>query len=188
LPIRTLLPDQFCPRLATTPGLIAELTAGLPPDAVDASPSPGAWSLNSILAHLRACADVWGANIEEILTEDAPTIHAINPRVWSEATISHNLTLEISLETSTRRPAALLTRLLTLTAATWKRSAAFNGAGAPAPRTVQFVAARMLNHEGSHLKRMNCVVTRSRAWRFSSVWFSRPIQCVPVDSCPVVSP
>ena len=72
--------------LAETPERLAALAADLTPEQVRAAPSPGEWSANDVLAHLRACADVWGGAITAILAEDHPTIHAINPQAWIERT------------------------------------------------------------------------------------------------------
>jgi hypothetical protein len=39
-----------------------------------------------VLAHLRACADMWGNCIVEIIAHDHPTLWAINPRTWINTT------------------------------------------------------------------------------------------------------
>ena len=57
--------------LPETPRLIATLTAGLKPIQLHASPTPDAWSISDVLAHLRACHDVLGGSILRILAEDA---------------------------------------------------------------------------------------------------------------------
>ena len=33
-----------------------------------------------VLAHLRACADVWGTCMVTIITQDQPTLRGVNPR------------------------------------------------------------------------------------------------------------
>jgi hypothetical protein len=42
--------------------------------APSAAPSEGAWSPNEILAHLRACADVWDGGIQAMIERDHPTL------------------------------------------------------------------------------------------------------------------
>ena len=46
--------------LAEMPSRIAVLTEGLTPAQLLAPPEPGEWSARDVLAHLRACADMWG--------------------------------------------------------------------------------------------------------------------------------
>src|SRR5215510_3037054 len=40
------------------------------------------WSVSDILAHLRACADVWGSSIIAMITRDNPTLRYVSPRSW----------------------------------------------------------------------------------------------------------
>src|SRR4051812_50176190 len=63
-----------------------ELTAALTPERLRLSPEPDAWSINDVLAHLRACHDVLGGNMLRILGEDRPTWRAMNPPTWVERT------------------------------------------------------------------------------------------------------
>ncbi len=76
---RPLTIEQILTMLAATPSRLADLTEGLPPAQLPASPEPGEWSARDVLAHLRACAGMWGKYIVEILSEDRPTIKAVNP-------------------------------------------------------------------------------------------------------------
>jgi hypothetical protein len=43
----------------------AALTGGLAPAQLQAVPAPDQWSATEVLAHLRACADMWGGCIQE---------------------------------------------------------------------------------------------------------------------------
>ena len=52
--------EQVLIMLPETPPRIAALTADVLPEQVRATPTDGGWSANEVLAHLRACADVWG--------------------------------------------------------------------------------------------------------------------------------
>ena len=54
--------DEIMAILPETPGRIAEITTRLTAATLCISPAPGAWSLNDVLAHLRACHDVLGGN------------------------------------------------------------------------------------------------------------------------------
>jgi hypothetical protein len=46
--------------LKQTSPRLAKLTAGLAPAQLHTAPSVGEWSANEVLAHLRACNEVWG--------------------------------------------------------------------------------------------------------------------------------
>ena len=79
MPGISLTTEQILTMLAETPPRIAALTAGLAPVQLRTKPSDE-WSANDVLAHLRACADMWGNCIVAILTQDTPTLRAVNPR------------------------------------------------------------------------------------------------------------
>jgi hypothetical protein len=82
VPTTSLTAAQILTMLAGTPPRIAVLTAGLPPDQLCATPPDGGWSADDVLAHMRSCADVWGDCIAAIITQDTPTLRAVNPRSW----------------------------------------------------------------------------------------------------------
>ena len=60
MPKRPLTIEQVLTLLAETPPRIAALTAGLAPAQLRTAPNHDEWSANDVLAHLRACADMWG--------------------------------------------------------------------------------------------------------------------------------
>src|SRR6266568_9489674 len=79
MPSTSLTIERVLTLLAETPTRIAALTADLSPEEVQMRPTPEEWSANEVLAHLRACADVWGTCIRTILEEDRPTWRAVSP-------------------------------------------------------------------------------------------------------------
>ena len=83
---RPLTIEQVLTMLAETPLRIASLTEGLTPAQLLTPPEPGEWSARDVLAHLRACADMWGKYIVVILSEDRPTFKAVNPTTWIKKT------------------------------------------------------------------------------------------------------
>jgi len=80
---RSLTIGQVLTFLPQTPERIAALTADLETIQLHAAPDRGEWSANDVLAHLRACDDVWGDCIVQIVTRDAPTLQAVSPRTGS---------------------------------------------------------------------------------------------------------
>jgi hypothetical protein len=151
MPRDLLTPDQVLAVLTGAPERISAVTAQLAPDQLRTAPREE-WSATDLLAHLRACADMWGDSIATILAEDQPTILAINPRTWIEETDYRELDFEVSLRAYTAQRAHLLALLGTLSPDGWARSATITGAGAPLPRSVLNFGDRMARHERGHLK------------------------------------
>jgi hypothetical protein len=150
--------EQVLTLLAETPPRLEALTAGLGADQLRTAPAPGAWSANDVLAHLRSCADVWGGAIATMLAEDAPTIRAINPRIWIRQTDYPDLEFGLSLEAFAAQRAELLAVLEPLPPAGWERAATVTGAGKPLERTVRFYARWLAGHERPHVKQIARIV------------------------------
>jgi hypothetical protein len=162
MPSAPLPPPEILTLLRGNPGQIASLTAGVTPARLRTPPEPEAWSLTDILAHLRACADVWGACIATMLAEEQPTIRAINPGAWIRQTDYRDLEFAPSFAAFTAQREALLATVDTLTPEQWERSATVTGAGAPLTRTVRFYAQWLATHERTHLTQMARVATTVR--------------------------
>ena len=95
---QSLTAEQVLTLLAETPTRIAALTADLAPAQLHTPPNHDEWSANDVLAHLRACADVWGNCIVAMIAEDTPTLRAVNPLTWIKKTDY----LELAFRTSLR--------------------------------------------------------------------------------------
>ena len=78
MPRRSLAIDQALTLLAENPARIAELTVGLTPTQLHATPGRNEWSANEVLAHLRArdrtAHEVVGPVVQ--LVEERPYLHA----------------------------------------------------------------------------------------------------------------
>ena len=152
--------EQILTMLAATPVHLAGLAEGLPPAQLRAPPEPGAWSARDVLAHLRACADMWGKSIVEILGEDRPTIKAVNPTTWIKKTDYLEQDFQPSLQAFTTQRAELLAVLEPLSPEGWSRAATVTGAGKPRERTVYTYAQWLANHERSHIKQIERMVSQ----------------------------
>ena len=162
--IRSLTPEQALALLAAAPPRLATLTADLTPAQLRASPnSAGEWSANDVLAHLRACADVWGDCITAIIAEDMPTLRAINPRTWITRTNYPDLEFRPSLDAFARQRAELLAVLEPLPPEDWWRAATVTGAGNVLERTALFYAQWLASHERTHFKQIERLATAIRA-------------------------
>jgi uncharacterized damage-inducible protein DinB len=72
--------------LSEMPDEIARIARGCSDRQLHRKPEAQAWSAQEIVAHLRACAEVWGRSIERMLAEDHPTIRYVSPRGWIKKT------------------------------------------------------------------------------------------------------
>ena len=162
MPNKYLPVEQILTLLSAAPPRIATLADGLPPEPLRAAPAPGEWSANAVLAHLRACADVWGGCIARIIAEDRPVIRAVNPRTWIKQTGYPQQEFQPSLHAFTAQRENLLAVLKPLAPDAWSRSAVITGAGAPLERTVHSYAQWLAAHERTHLKQIERIIKSLR--------------------------
>jgi hypothetical protein len=165
VPGRSLTIEQVLALLAETPPRIAALTAGLPAAQLLVPPEPGEWSANEVLAHLRSCADVWGGCIAVIISEDTPTLRAVDPRTWIKKTDYLEQEFQPSLQAFATQRADLLAVLEPLAPEGWSRAATVIGAGTPLVRTVHTYAQWMARHERPHIKQIARIVNALRMWQ-----------------------
>jgi hypothetical protein len=95
-----------------------------------------------VLAHLRACADVWGNYIRTIIAEDRPQFRAVSPRTWIKQTDYPELKFLPSLRAFTTQRADLLAVLYPLPIDAWERSARVSTVGRVLEPTVLSYAER----------------------------------------------
>jgi hypothetical protein len=162
---KSLTIEQILTMLAAAPSRIAAVTIDLTSEQLWTPPSPGEWSANDVLAHLRSCADVWGNCIAVILAKDTPTIRAINPRTWIKSTNYLELEFQPSLQAFTAQRAALLAVLESLAAEAWSRKAIVKGAGKPLERTVYAYGESLAIHERPHLKQIDRIANTMRQYQ-----------------------
>lgn len=150
--------EQILTILAATPPRITDLSTRLLPAQLLAPLGPGEWSARDVLAHLRACADMWGKYIVEILREDMPTIKAVNPTTWIKQTDYLTQEFQPSLQAFATQRAGLLAELKSLSPDAWSRKAMVTGSGKPRERSVYTYAQWLANHERSHIKQIERIV------------------------------
>ena len=158
MPSKSLTIEQVLTLLAATPPRIAALTDGLAPAQLHTTTHHDAWSANDVLAHLRACADVWGNCIVMIIAEERPTLRAVNPRTWIKQTDYLELEFRPSLRAFATQRADLLAVLEPLPPEGWSRAATVTGAGKVLERTVLFYARWLAGHERPHVKQIERIV------------------------------
>ena len=161
MPSASLTSERVLTLLAETPTRLAALAADLAPARLRTAPDPDAWSANEVLAHLRACADVWGGCIAAILAEDRPTLRGMDPRKWMKQTDYLDLEFQSSLRTFTRQRAELLAVLELLPREGWARTATVLAWGQSYERTVLDYLQRLARHERPHVKQIERLVKGS---------------------------
>lgn len=155
----SLTPEEILSLLAHTPPRLAALTADLPPACLQTAADESGWSANEVLAHLRACADVWGDCITAIIAApERPTLRAINPRSWMKKTDYREQDFPSSLRAFTVQRADLLAVLTPLGPEDWTLAATVTGAGRVLERTVFLYAQWLAIHERPHVKQIERIV------------------------------
>ncbi len=154
--------EQILNALAEAPPRIAACTAGLSPAQLQACPDHDEWSANEALAHMRACADMWGECIAAMIAQDRPTLRAVNPRTWIKKTDYREQAFQPSLQAFATQRTELLAVLEPLAPEGWSRGATVTGAGAVLERTVLFYARWLAGHERPHLKQIQHIVNKVR--------------------------
>lgn len=140
--------------LSETPGRIAAATEGLDGDQLQRRPDAKTWSANDNLAHLRACADVWGETIAAMMREDEPALEHIHPRAWMKKTDYPKLPFRDSFRDFVDQRRALLQALNDLDFADWSRGAVIKDRR----HTIFSQARRMALHEVIHCEQIEELV------------------------------
>lgn len=147
--------EQVLQLLSETPQRIAVAIANGAPEQVQAKNDAQSWSANEILAHLRACVDVWVGTMDRMLTEEQPTLRHLSPRTYLRKTDYLTLPFAESLAIFVAERAALLERLQPLTLEQWARSAMIH----ERQHTVYSQARRLALHEAGHCAQIEELVT-----------------------------
>jgi hypothetical protein len=155
VPTRQLAVDEIMAILPATVPRLSELTARLTPTQLHAPPSPGKWSVNDVLAHLRACQDVLGGNVLRILAEDHPAWKGMSPRTWQRRSGHHDWQYRPALEAFAKQRSEFLSVVEMLPLAAWQRTATVTGmVGDVHEYTAQFYGDWLAGHERAHLKKL----------------------------------
>jgi len=140
--------------LAATPPRIAAVTEGLADARLHTKPDEKSWSANDILAHLRACADVWGESIEKMLAQDHPTLKHVSPRTYMRKTDYSQRTFHESFRAFADQRAGLLHQLKQLGVEEWSRGAVIKDR----EHTIFSQSRRIAQHEGVHCDQIEAVL------------------------------
>ncbi|HRN50996.1 MAG TPA: DinB family protein [Anaerolineales bacterium] len=137
--------------LSELPAKIAELTARLNERQLRQPEKPGEWSCVEILAHLRACADVWEGIVARMLEEKHPTIRYVSPRTWILNTDYNSQTFADSFAAFKLQRKRLLKRLAALKPGQWQRGATVLTATLERELNVHYYIHSLAAHENRHI-------------------------------------
>jgi hypothetical protein len=117
------------------------------------------WSVNDILAHLRACADVWGNSIMAMITRDNPILPYVSPRSWMRKPSYLEPEFAAALASLSQERQKLVKVLVDLDEAGWVRRGTFTRTS-PRQRdqTVASYCERIVNHEQAHLEQIEALL------------------------------
>ena len=154
--------EQVLKSLADTPHHLKSLSKGLSKTQLHRRSNEEPWSSNDILAHLRACAEVWGKSIMAMISQEHPTLRYISPRTWMRKTNYPEQDFHTSLEAFTRQRNELLQTLNALNTKDWSRGATFTATTKGREQTVLSYAQRIVDHETAHCIQVEALLKEFR--------------------------
>jgi len=140
-------------QLSDTVPFLQHVTAGLDEEALKWSPTHKDWSVVEILAHVRACADVWTYSICVMLVEIQPFLPLIDERRWAKTLGYPTLRFEVAFSTFSVQREELLRTLRELNPEQWKRTCQIEGRN----HSVFSQVRRMALHEVEHMQQFQDV-------------------------------
>ena len=148
--------QKYLSLLEETPQRIAACTAGLTEAQLRRPPGKGEWSAVAILAHLRACDDVWSYSIYAMLVQDNPSLPGLYPRQWARVMPYTRLDFGSLLQAFTLKRRELLQVLSDLPEEGWTRTAVIGGR----THSVFSQVRRLVLHEEGHCEQIESLVIR----------------------------
>lgn len=158
---RELTVDEIMAILPDTPHRLAALTHGLTPAQLRAAPAPEAWSVNEILAHLRASHDVLGRQHAADRGRGQADLAAPEPAgVDEEDGLPPTWEFAPGFDVFRKQRADLLAVLDPLRPAARERMAiVIEGPGRTLDRSLRYYGDWMAGHEVVHLEQIAQIVT-----------------------------
>ena len=138
--------DFHLATLKVTTEIFADLALRIADSQSRIRPERDEWSLHEILAHLHACAEVWGDDIDRMLATDGTRYTKPHPRtIMKLAQHTDPSFAEASASFGSLR-SHLISILQLLNAISWDRCAKINGRN----HTIFTQVRRMALHEEAH--------------------------------------
>lgn len=144
--------------LSDTPGQLTLLADKFNETRLYSSQSEKTWPFSEVLAHLRACADIWTFSIYAMLTEERPILPDVNERKWAKVKAYSSLPIMLSLQAFTFQREELLRALRVLPQDGWEHSAFI----LDRDYTVFMRAQHMASHEQGHIEQIQELLKRPK--------------------------
>jgi hypothetical protein len=144
-------------QLEETPRCIAACTFGLVEAQLSRRPTPRDWSAIEILAHLRACADLWSHSIYAMLVIEKPHLPDFDERRWAKAARYTTLGFHASFQTYSLERQQLLVVFRWLSPEDWSKTALIGNR----LHSVFSQARRIAKHEAEHCAQMEAQISGS---------------------------
>jgi hypothetical protein len=151
--------DLHVTQLADTAPQLQSIVTGLSGDDLRWSTSKKDWSVVEILAHVRACADVWTYSIYAMLTENQPSLSLIDERRWAKTLGYADLSFEMSFKAFVMQREHLLRVLGGTYADAWERTANIEGRN----HSVFSQTRQMALHEVEHMQQFQEMVDKFKS-------------------------
>lgn len=148
--------ERYLDLLAGTLDYIDLITRDANEEQLHCKASKQDWSVRDILAHLRACSDVWGNSIEAMLADENPVLPDVHPRHWLKQTNYLDLRFRESLQALASQRAKMLSVLRQLSFEDWARPAMIG----ERRHTVFSEVRRMAKHEAEHITQIAGMLQR----------------------------
>jgi hypothetical protein len=146
--------DKYLKTIEAVPRTLAAATKGIPQARLHSKSEKNAWSVNEILAHLRACADLWTHSIYAMLAAREPALPDINERKWVKVTGYAEVPFKESFQAYILQRENLLRILKALPFDAWQRPAVILGR----KHTVFTQVRRLAKHESGHLEQIESLL------------------------------
>ena len=144
--------------LAAAPRRIARACRDMTDECLRRKPSVDSCSANEVLAHSRACAEVWGGSIMAMLTQDGPALRYVSPRSWIKKTNYTGLAFADSFREYAKQRKELLNVLRALRDTDWSRDATIKAATKHRKETVLSYAQQMARHQARHCEQFERIL------------------------------
>jgi len=146
--------DGYLRLLRGAPERIAAATAGVDDDRLHERSAAEPWSVNDILAHVRASADMREKYIKDMASGDRTTLRYESPRGWIRKTNYLELPFAGSFAAYRAHRFAWLAQLETLSVADWERGALIRDR----PETIASYVRYLTDHETVHCEQIETLL------------------------------
>ena len=135
--------------IAETPQQLAQIVRSQTPQALDAAPAPGKWSIRQILSHLADCELVFGFRLRQSVAEVHHTVQPFDQDRWAAQYDAYDALTALETFTALRRWNLLF--LSSLPQETFAKTMTHPERGT---MPIQAVVETMGGHDRNHVKQI----------------------------------